>query len=251
MEEKELLQKRFFELSAKAYNSGIFLFSDFLGLAEQSAFYEIEPKVRANGYTVFGGADGCERVMIRFGDEESAGYSLPFPISVLKAAPVSQKFADRLTHRDMLGAIMNLGIERDVVGDIVLRDNVAYIFVKADMTDFIVSELRRAKHTDLSVSIIDTIPDGELFKTERRRIQINAPRADAIIARAFGLSREDSQALFSKKLVFINGAVSSSPDKKLREGDKVSARGHGRLIYAGEVGTTKKGKLNIEVDLYV
>ena len=251
MDEKELLQKRFSELSAKAYNSGIFLFSDFLGLSEQSAFYEIEPKIRANGYTVYGGAEGCERVMIRFGCEESAGYTLPFPITVIKAEPVSQKFADRLTHRDLLGALMNLGIERDVLGDIVLRNNVAYIFAKDDIADFIISELCRAKHTDLSLSRIDALPEGDLYKTERRRVQVTSPRADALIARVFSLSREDAQTLFNKKLVFIGGAVCTSPDKKLREGDKVSARGYGRFIYLGEAGTTKKGRLNIEIDVYI
>ena len=201
MNEKELLQKRFTELSTKAYNSGIFLFSDFLGLSEQSAFYEIEPKLRPNGYTVFGGALGCERVMVRFGSEEEAGYSAPFPITVIKAAPVSQKFADKLTHRDILGALMNLGIERDVLGDIILRDNVAYIFVKDDIADFILSELCRAKHTDLSVTVIDGMPDGELYKTEEVRVQVSSPRVDAVLARVFSLSRDDSSTLFSKKLV--------------------------------------------------
>lgn len=251
MNEKELLQKRFTELSQKAYNSGIFLFSDFLGLSEQSIFYEMEPKLRPNGYTVFGGADGCERVMVRFGSEESAGYSSPFPITILKAAPVSQKFADKLTHRDILGALMNLGTKREVLGDIVLRENVAYIFVKDDIADFILSELHRARHTDLYVSVIDSLPEGDLYKTEDLRIQVSSPRADAVLARVFSLSREDSMLLFSKKLVFINGSLCESPDKKLKDGDVVSARGYGRMIYKGELGKTKKGKLNVEIERYV
>ena len=251
MNEKELLQRRFSELSDKAYNSGIFLFSDFLGLSEQSAFFEIESRLYPNGYTIFGTDLGCERIMIRFGSEESAGYTVPFPITILKAEPVSQKFADKLTHRDLLGALMNLGIVREVVGDIVIRNNVAYIFVKEDISEFIVSELRRAKHTDLHVSEIDALPEGELYKTEAVRVQVTSPRADAMIARAFSLSREDSSLLFSKKLVFINGSACESPDKKLRENDVVSARGYGRFIYKGEVGKTKKGKLNIEIERYV
>ena len=251
MNEKELLQRRFSELSDKAYNSGIFLFSDFLGLSEQSAFFEIESRLYPNGYTIFGTDLGCERIMIRFGREESAGYTVPFPITILKAEPVSQKFADKLTHRDLLGALKNLGIVREVVGDIVIRNNVAYIFVKEDISEFIVSELRRAKHTDLHVSKTDSLPEGELYKTEAVRVQVSSPRADAMIARAFSLSRDDSSLLFSKKLVFINGSVSESPDKKLREGDVVSVRGYGRFIYRTEVGKTKKGKLNVEIERYV
>lgn len=251
MEERELLQKRFSELAKKAYNSGIFLFSDFLGLMEQSAFFEVEPTLRPYGYTIYGGCEGCERVMIRFGKEEELGYTIPFPIKVIKAEPVSWKFADKLTHRDFLGALMNLGIDRRVLGDIVIRDNIGYIFVTDDIADFIISELSRAKHTDLSLSLIDSLPEGELFKVERRIVQANGERIDAIIAKVFSLSREEAQTLFRKKLVYIDGSLTEAPDKIPKEGAVISARGYGRMIYRGYSTRSKKGKLNIEVDLYI
>ena len=111
MDDVELLKKRFIELANRAYNSGVYTFTDFLGLAEQSAFSEIKKELRGIPYTAFGGAVGAERVMIRFGSEEVCSYEQPFPISVVKIEPSSQKFADKLTHRDFLGSILNLGIE--------------------------------------------------------------------------------------------------------------------------------------------
>ena len=139
----ELLKKRFLELAKKSYNSGIFVFTDFLGLLEQSAFAEIRRELTGIPYAAFGGAEGAERVMIRFGSADELGYELPFPISVIRAEPLSQKYADKLTHRDFLGAIMNLGIERDTLGEIVIIDNVGYIFAKEDMAGYIAENLTK------------------------------------------------------------------------------------------------------------
>ena len=251
MDESELLKKRFSELANKSYNHGIYLFTDFLGLAEQAVFNEAKAAFRGIPYTAFGGASGAERVMIRFGDEESLGYTEDFPIVCIKAQPVSQKFADRLTHRDFLGALLNLGIERATLGDIPILDNVGYIFAKEDIAPFIMSELTRVKRTDVSLSLVDSLPEGKLYKTERRKIQASGERVDAVIAKVFSLSRDAAQSLFSKRLVYIDGRLCESTSYVPKRNEKISVRGYGRMIYLGYETTSKKGKLNIEVDLYV
>ena len=251
MDDVELLKKRFIELANKSYNSGIFLFTDFLGLMEQSAFNEVKRAIAPLPYSIYGGAEGAERVMIRFGDEESLGYSVPYPIVCIKAEPVSQKFADKLTHRDFLGALLNLGIERSTLGDIPILDNVGYIFAKEDIAEFIISELTRVKRTDVRLSIVDELPAGELYKTERRRVQANGERLDAVIAKVFSLSREEGQSLFSKKLVFVDGRLCENTSYIPKRNERISVRGYGRMVYLGYESTSKKGKLNIEVDLYV
>jgi len=183
--ENELLKKRFLELASKSYNSGIFTFTDFLGLAEQSAFSEIKKELRGIHYEAFGGAEGAERVIIRFGSEEELGYSLPFPISIIKAEPISQKYADKLTHRDFLGAILNLGIERDTLGDIVIIDNVGYIFALEDIATYIAENLTKVRRTDMKVEVTTELPDGQLYRTERKTVQANGERLDAIVAKVF------------------------------------------------------------------
>lgn len=251
MDDIELLKKRFTELANKSYNAGIYLFTDFLGLAEQAVFSEAKSAFRAIPYTAFGGASGAERVMVRFGDEESCGYSADFPIVCIKAEPVSQKFADKLTHRDFLGALLNLGIERSTLGDIPIHDNVGYIFAKEDIAPFIISELKRVKHTDVTLSLADSLPEGELYKTERRKIQISSERVDAVIAKTFSLSREAAQSLFAKRLVYIDGRLCESVSYTPKKNEKISVRGYGRIIYLGYETTSKKGKLNAQVELYV
>ena len=249
--DNELLKKRFVELANKAYHSGIFTFTEFLGLAEQSAFNAVKKEIRGIDFQTFGGTVGAERVVIRFGSPEELGYEADFPISIIKAQPSSQKFADRLTHRDFLGALLNLGIERDTLGDIVIIDNVGYIFALESIAPYIAENLIRVKRTDISASVINELPEGELYRTEQKTVQISSERLDAVIAKTFSLSREDAQMLFKKRLVFADGREIDSTSYTPKENEKISVRGHGRFIYIGKQSLSKKGKLNVAVKIYV
>ena len=249
--ENELLKKRFIELSRRSHSNGVYCFTDFLGLSEQSVFEEARRDFAVGAVTLFGGVPGAERVMARFGSEEELGWVEDFPIVCIKAVPKSQKFADSLTHRDFLGALMNLGIDRDTLGDIVIVDNVGYILAKDSIAPHIIENLSRVKHTELKLELAESLPDGKLYSTEPLRIQASSERLDGIVAKVYHLSREDAQSLFSKKLVFLNGRCVESVSQTPRSGDVVSVRGFGRFIYRGFESNTKKGKLNLTVERYV
>lgn len=250
-DELELIKKRLLELAARADVSGIFTFSDFLGLGEQSAFADIKHSVSGAKYTVFGGCEGAERVMIRFGDADELGYEIPFPIATVKIEPVSKKYAERLSHRDYLGSIMNLGIERSVIGDIVIREELCYVFVKEDIAEYLLKELTRVRHTDVKLCLATDALTGDLYRTEPRRIQLASERLDAAVAKVFGLSREEAQRLFVKGLVFASGKAIMSTSYTPKPDEIISVRGHGRFVYKGFESNTRRGKLNILVDVYV
>ncbi len=249
--EEELLVKRFRELATKSQSSLYFIFTDFLGLSELSLLNEVISSMPHLSYKAHGGLDGAERVMVRFGSEDDIGYDQPFPILCLKIEPVLQKFADRLTHRDFLGALLNLGIERSVMGDILIRDNVGYVLVKEDIAEYITRELTRVKRTSVKVSICDELPEGALYRLEEKSIQLSGERLDAAVAKVFCLSRDDALTLFRKKLVFVGGKCCENNSQRPKENDVVSVRGYGRFIYCGQYSTSKKGKLNVLVKLYV
>ena len=246
-----LLKKRFAELAKKSDEHCYFTFTDFLGLSEQSIFNEAKASFGRCRYLEFGGAVGCERVMVRFGDPDELGFEEPFPISTLKIEPKAIKFADKLTHRDFLGSILNLGIERSTLGDIIIRDNVGYLFCKTDIAEYIATSLERIKHTDVKISLVDTLPEGELFKTESVKIQLSGERLDAVISKVYNISRDDSLSLFKKRLVYVFGRLIENNSYQPKPNDVVSVRGYGRFIYRGQFGTSKKGKLNCEVEVYV
>ena len=132
--EEQQIRNRLRELAEKSFHQNMFTFTGFLGLSEQDIFWRMEPELRYAGYELSGGIAGADRQMIRFGNAEELGYEVPFPIVCIHVKPVIAKFADKLSHRDFLGALMNLGIERSVVGDIKAGDKEGF-FARIPLPD--------------------------------------------------------------------------------------------------------------------
>jgi len=245
----EYLIEHLKDLSARSDNHGIFTFSGFLSEDEQSKLMERRREICH--FELFGGTNGTERNMARFGSESELGYSIPFPILCILAQPLNQKFADALTHRDFLGALMSLGIERSVIGDIVVKNNSAYIFCTESIAPFIEENLIKIKHTDVKCSVCGDIPEGTLFETEQRRVTVSSLRADCVTAALANMSRNKTDALFREKKIYINGALCEKTDTLLSEGDKLSVRGVGKYRIILIAGTSKKGKVILETEKYV
>ena len=180
----ELTVKHLQDLSKRSYNNNTFEFSDFLTVAEADAFR----KISADG-TLYGGYTMAERRMFRFGKPEDFGYEVPYPIVCLKVEPVSAKFAVPHSHRDFLGSIMGLGIERHTVGDIVVCDGGAYVFCTEKMADYICENLLSVGRDQVSVFKTD-FPEENYEKTQERvQVQVNSSRADLIVSHVCKLSR--------------------------------------------------------------
>ncbi len=251
--EKELEQagKRFLELADKCYRQNIYCFTGFLDMAELNVFYRIRRETAHVPCTVFGGNAGCERQMVRFGSEEMLGYEVPFPIMCLEIVPRSEKFADRLTHRDFLGACMNLGIERRTLGDIIVKDFGAYLYCTEEIGPYIMENLNRIRHTSVVCRQYTGEADRLQPVLEERSCQVSSERLDAVIAKSLGLSREKSTLLFREKKVFVNGRQQESGSYVPMKGDAVTVRGYGKFVYRGLSHMTRKGKCNIVVAFYV
>ena len=249
-DERELFRKRLIELAERSDRSMVPCFTPFMGLMEQDIFRCTEKEFSHVPYTLFGGTEGCERVMARFGDEANCSYMPPFPIVCLKGTPLSAKFADDLTHRDILGAVMNLGIDRNTTGDIVIRDNCFYLFCTEGVALHIEENLIRARHTDLRIERVDKPPKGELYRLERQQINSASERVDGITAQFLKAGRSEVASIIEQRRLFINGRVCENGGKTLKSGDIVSVRGSGRFIFRETVKTTKKGRLMIEIDRF-
>lgn len=250
MEKDDGLKKRFKELANKSYKQNIYTFTEFLGLNEQSLLNEIENEISYVGIEKFGGTNDCERIMVRFGKEEDLGYLEKFPINCVVVKPLIQKFADDLTHRDMLGALMNLGITREKLGDIIIHNNEGYIFCHEQITEYIIENLTRVKHTSVCVEVEDNTKHiDELYKDEYKSqvIIVDSKRLDAIIAKVYKISRNVSSSLFASGKVYINGKQCFSNSQLIKEEDVISIRGRGRIKYLGNESISKKGRVRIEV----
>ena len=241
-------KKRFSELYNNARSHNAYYFTDFMTLSDAAEVYGIAPE---SDVTVFGGAPDCERVMIRFGNPAEFGYEEDFPIVLLKISPAAAKFADDLTHRDFLGTLMGLGIERDVIGDIIVRDRNAYIFAAARMADYFKENLSTVRHTTVTVSELNDIPEDIAPKFESEEPIVASLRLDGILSKLYHLSREKAKQLFAKEQILINGLVTMNPSIIPKPGDVISVRGHGKWVFDGVVRETKKGNTVISVRRYV
>lgn len=240
--------KRFSELAERARQSGYYTYSSFHSGETASLAFEVASESEMK---IWGGMENSERVIVRFGNPEDLSYDEDFPIRVLLIEPKQAKFAETLTHRDFLGAILNLGIERDMVGDILVQNNSAYCFVLEKVADVFCRDLDRVKHTAVSCKLVEDVPENYLPKRKEENITVTSPRLDAILAKVYHLSRTDAKALFDMEKVTLNGQICHSPETILKENSIVSVRGYGKLEYHGEERTTKKGKTGITIWRYI
>ena len=248
--ELQLLQKRMLELAERSYNNNIYTFTPFLGLSEQQAFYEVQRDVAYAGYGMEGGSPLCERKMIRFGSPEALGYEEAYPIQCLKIQPLTPKFAEHLTHRDFLGAIMNLGIERSTVGDIFVEDKEAVVFCQDSIADYLTENLEQVRRTRVECVVSEVTEQLREPATEQVSLSVSSARIDTVVSKLYNIARSQSLELFRVGRVFVNGRVTENNSYVLKNGDSVTARGFGRFIYTGEQGETRKGKVRIGVEVY-
>lgn len=247
----EFLIKRLNELSDKAWKNSQYLFTDFLNESQLAIYHSIEKKLSPAGSTVYGGYEGAERCMVRFGSMEAFGYEEGFPIKCVYVQPLIAKFVDELNHRDFLGALMNIGIERDVVGDLLTDGTSCYILCEDKIADFITENLDQVKHTHMKCSLTETIPDQIRPGTVMEETQTASERIDAVVSKICNLSRSESVEMFRTQKVSVNGRVCENNTYMLKTGDVMAIRGYGKFRFAGISGTTRKGKLNIKYEKFI
>ena len=241
MTTNDAMLRHLLDLCRKSEKTGLWQYSGFLTPAEQD---DLLSCAEAAGYSFFltGGYEGAERKILAAGDEAEMGPP-EAPLSVIAVAPKSDKFAEELTHRDYLGAILGLGIERGLIGDIIVRDKRAWFFCLSQAAEMITSSLAQVRRTAVSAEI--SAPDVPELQPRYLPLRLNvaSERLDAVTAAFAGLSRTQAEKLFSAEKVFVNGRTVTDRSARLKEGDTLSVRGFGKAVYDGIEYETKKNRL--------
>ena len=250
MEREELFCRRMEELADAAYSRGIVTFSDFLDLYELHMIHGID--WRGHGVTVAhsGGYDSAERQIAAF-LPDALLFEWQYPWKCLKVLPAAPKFAETLTHRDYLGSILGLGIERCKIGDILVKGNEACFFCQERMADFLLQELRTVRHTSVTVEACDFQEQGVRPEEEEITGTVASVRLDSVISLAFSISRSSTAPLIEGGKVFVNGKLITSNGYHLNEGDLISVRGQGKFRYGSMMNQTKKGRKLINLFRYI
>ncbi len=197
----------------------------------------------------FGGYDNASRKIYGVFPEWEEASADEFPICIIK---VCHKFGGRLTHRDYLGAALGIGIERCKIGDILVFDDCAYVFVCRDIADYIVCELKKIGNRGVKCSICG-IDEVRIPKQEFETISCTAAslRLDAVLAACLNVSRSVSSKLVSGECVCVNHRLTDNISFGIKKGDVLSVKGFGRYILDDVGNNTRSGRIHIVVLKYV
>jgi Uncharacterized conserved protein, contains S4-like domain len=248
-EEERLLGRRLLDLYDIAERSGQKMVTGFLSKSEQ-AFCSFSCS-KANIKTAFwGGYDGAERcVAVVFPDEVDE--LLEEEKNELLAA-ICVSHHEKLSHRDFLGAAVGLGIKRQMVGDILVGENESVLLILRSMVSFFLNNFDKAGHVSLScreVPLENIEVKEPTYVTVTDTIASN--RLDAIVSSGFSISRETVKKAIDRELVSVNYRVVASATYEVKEDDVISMRGQGKFILSSIGGTSKKGRIWIEIKRYV
>lgn len=244
-----MLYKRLVDLSRQALNKGIPTFSDFLNLNEQNIFHSCIPEL-STGFQIWGGYEYAERQMIAF-LPEALLFDWEYPLVLCKIELLNHRFAEPLSHRDVLGSLMSLGIERSKIGDILVKDNRIYVFCHEKISSFLMEELTRIRHTTVAVSLAELKDPDIRPNLKQEETTVSSNRLDALLASMCHLSRGQAAELIQKGLVFINGKQMSGGSVSVKPEEIISVRGMGRFRFEDLLGETKKGRIRIRYSKYI
>ena len=253
--EEELLAKRLLELSRQSFHRCVPIYTDFLNLNEQNILHSLQKDSLYARYVTFGGYDCAERQMAAFLPDEALSLHshtiFASEIAVLRIAPLHQKYTEELTHRDYLGAILNLGLERGKTGDILTDGKAAILFVCAKLKDFLKEELTRVRHT--TVQVLEEPLQNFEYRPRLEEIRGTVPslRLDALLSLAFSASRTKLTGQIETGKVFVNGHLISSNGYQVKEGDLISVRQMGKFRYIESLSVTKKKRIYVLLHKYI
>ena len=249
--EDRLLLAKVLDRAEQAARRNIPTATDFLSPQQQALALDLLRRagVPESAYLRTGGYDGAERALILFLPDWMEPETAESPLRCLRA---SFRPEDRLSHRDILGSLMGMGIVREKVGDILVSPESADLIVLDTVAEFLLSSWNSAGRARLAVT---EIPAAHLHIPEVRceevRDTVSSLRLDAVCSTGFRMARGKAADLISSGHVQVNWRPCTKADKLLTEGDTVSARGFGKFQLAAVGGVTKKGRTAIVVKRYI
>lgn len=197
-------------------------------------------------YTELGGHESYERKVIAIYPNYHYLSSLDYSIVGIRL----HGNLEGLSHPDYLGSILGLGIKREKIGDIIIRDQFVDIVVKKEIKNFILYNLKKIGRNNFKAKNID-LGDLKYLAPEYKlkTTTLSSNRLDVYIAACYNLSRKDSFNLINKNRVKVNWEPIDKPSFELNVNDMISVRGYGRSILSSFDGKTRKDKLRVSIHI--
>lgn len=242
-----------FDLAERAKRYGSPVFTDFMTTKELSLFFNHIRSFQDVSVAAWGGHEDCQHKMGGFFPyyEDIVPDCSVFPIQCLCVEAVNAKFAKEIGHRDYLGAILNLGIERSMIGDIRISNHTAYVFCNQDFVPFILNGLTLIRRTSVRCRVIEDIEEIPAQEYEIRQCSVASLRLDNIVAAMIGSARGKAGELITQGKVFADYEERTTNHYRCKDNTSITIKGYGKykLYVQGEL--TRKGKQKITIYKYI
>lgn len=231
-------------------------YTDFLDLAQIELVQKFINKIKLQNYMIYEGFEQAERKMfVIYPDKFNSVVvekNLSNIIQIIRIE-LPDDLKGKYTHRDYLGAVIKLGIERKKIGDIIVDQNGADIIVDKDVVKFLLDNLgslTRFSKSTISVQNIEDLRPVEI-KKEELEIIVSSMRLDNVISELARCSRNKALDIINTERVFINFECETKKTKQVKTGDMITIRGKGRFFVKEIIGQTRSGRTVIKIEKFV
>ncbi|MDV4152528.1 YlmH/Sll1252 family protein [Clostridium sp. AL.422] len=228
-----------------AYEKDITIFSNSFCSPNIWSFFEKNCQINDFKIVTNGIFEEAERRMIAFNNN----YDISYPIEILEIKNKSNFSA--LKHKDYLGAILSLGIERNKIGDIVVKEEKAYVPIVEDISSYIINNLSSIGRSPVEINLLNNIEDLPSIDFEEILVNVQSLRLDSVVAKLANVSRSKAIELLDSSKVLVNYIKSKDKSQELLKGTRLTIRGYGKYIVGDTIGKTRSGKQRIVIKKYI
>ena len=231
-------------------------YTDFLDMYQISLVENFLRKTKISNYELYGGYEEAERkILIIYPekyDKKMIEKNYNKMIRVVRVI-LPEEEQGKYNHRNYLGGIVKLGLNRQKVGDILVSNDGADIIVINDFAEILKKEiglLTRFEKSNIEIEEIESLRKKEI-KVEEIKIIVPSLRLDNIVSDLAKTSRNKAVQIINQERVFINGQNETKQSKQIKINDIITIRGKGRFIIKEFKGTTRSGRTVILIEKYV
>lgn len=259
-EEDKLLAAKLLDKIQFASQKNQIQTTDFLDGYEQKIGLKVLQQAKCKTAIFYGGYEEAERKMIYFFPEKlmdlledlQNNKMIQKEMKVI-SIQLPNDLKGNYQHRDYLSGLMKLGIKREKVGDILVREDGADILVQEDILNYLLTnllELTRFQKAEISskeISKLEVVP----IRLEKITILVPQLRLDVVISELLHTSRTKANEVIEQERVLVNYETKTKNATMLQTGDLLTIRGKGKFKIGEIINQTAKGKLRVEVGKYM
>ncbi len=251
MDQENRLQSMIADKINQCQRRQIITRTHFLDPFQRSLAESFCKKYNFSRFHFWGGYPSAERTIAFFLPDDHYDYFTDASSidNDLKVIYVISNGPRKLSHRDYLGAILALGVRREMIGDILVLPDTCQIIIENSIAEFLLNNFLQAGNSSLNISIIEfdqlKIPENS---TVKKQVTVASLRLDVMLAAAYDLSRKEAANKIAASLVAVNNRPTNKQDLIINEGDKISLRGKGKFILSRINNLTKKGRYSVTIE---